>query len=596
MKKRLLYLLSAVIALTLTFSACGGDDVKSVPASGVSLSETSLTLTIGQTKTLTATVLPENAANKAVDWQSSDTTVASVSANGAVTALKAGAAAISVITQEGNHTARCALTVPALSVTGVSLDKTALELFVGGMYTLLETIAPANATDKAVSWSSDNPAIANVSNDGVVMAFAPGMAMVSLRTQDGGYTASCAVSVSPAPIVPVKSIRLNKTTVTFAVGSIDTLIATVSPGHATNMAVSWSSSNSEIISVSNGTIRALAEGEETITVVSLADPEIKATCQVTSKPFLDPTATVYVLAGSGVWVNGVTQSLSNSGGYSVTDMAVAKNGDVYVTGYTDNTWPPTPRLWRNGQTQTLSTPNGGRAFAVFAAENALASDGVYVGGEEGSSAYPGQGGPRVWKDGQILYRLPSPALQRAAVQSIYVSGDDVYSAGFDLNAAWMVMATVWKNDQILYRLTDGAAYGGNAYSIVAHNGDVYTAGAAPVLGLPVVITRAVVWKNDAPTYLTDGRFEAVANDVFVTADGHVYVAGYESNEEGNAIATIWKDGEVYMRLNDGDESASANSVFVLDDEVYAAGSGSIWRNNLRLRLGGNTRSIYVRRN
>jgi len=164
MKKQLLLLLSAVIALTLAFSACGGDDEKSVPASGVSLSETSLTLQVGQTKTLTATVQPENAANKAVDWLSSDTAVASVNANGAVTALKAGTATISVSTQEGNHTARCALTVPAVSVTGVSLDKTAIELFVGGMYTLLETIAPANATDKAVSWSSDNPAIVNVSN------------------------------------------------------------------------------------------------------------------------------------------------------------------------------------------------------------------------------------------------------------------------------------------------------------------------------------------------------------------------------------------------------------------------------------------------
>ncbi|MDR1841496.1 MAG: Ig-like domain-containing protein [Holophagales bacterium] len=619
MKKQLLLLLSAVIALTLAFSACGGDDgVKSVPASGVSLSETSLTLQVGLTKTLTATVQPENAASKAVDWLSSDTIVASVNASGVVTALKAGTATISVSTREGNHTARCALTVPAVSVTGVSLDKTAIELFVGGMYTLLETIAPANATDKAVSWSSDNPAIVNVSNDGVVIAFAPGRATVSLRTRDGGYTASCAVSVSSVPIVPVTAISLNKTELSLAVGASDILIATVSPGHATNMAVSWHSSNTDAITVSDdGAVRAIAEGEATVTVASVSNPDIKRECFITAKPFFDPGVTVYVAGNYGgptIWVNGEAQRLDSQwgGGVSVASVAVARDGSVYAAGSTDNTWPPTPLLWKDRQPQTLNSPNGGRAFSVFVAENGLASDGVYVAGHEGTSG----AAARVWKDGQILYSLPSNTVN-AHANSVYVSGGDIYAVGFDLNNNWMVVATAWKNGQLLYQLTNGIQYGGNAYSVVAHNGIVYIAGADPLPNSPLIIPRATIWKDGAPTHLTDGSFEAEANSVFVTDEGDVYVAGYESNVNSISVATVWKNGELLYRLTDGQYGAQAESVFVIDGEVYVAGYDSVdtnegdeegnfiavmWRNGLRLTLNdGSTTSaratsVFVRRN
>ncbi len=99
-----------------------------VAVTGVKLNKTSISKVVGQTEQLTATVLPENATNKAVTWKSSNTAVATVDANGKVTAKKVGTAKVTVTTKDGNKTATCSVTVTAkeVKVTGVKLDKTAI--------------------------------------------------------------------------------------------------------------------------------------------------------------------------------------------------------------------------------------------------------------------------------------------------------------------------------------------------------------------------------------------------------------------------------------------------------------------------------------
>jgi len=91
-----------------------------------------------------------------------------------------------------------------VGVTGVSLDKTALTLTAGGSETLTATVAPANATNKAVSWSSSNAGVATVSN-GTVTAVSAGTATITVTTVDGGKTASCAVTVNAAPVTSTSS-------------------------------------------------------------------------------------------------------------------------------------------------------------------------------------------------------------------------------------------------------------------------------------------------------------------------------------------------------------------------------------------------------
>ena len=163
---------------------------------GVSLNKTSTELTVGQSETLTATITPDNATNKNVTWSSDNQNVATVDANGNVTAVGAGTAQITVTTADGSFTDTCQVTVNGVTVpvTGVSLDKTELTLTEGGSETLVATITPDNAANKTVTWTSSNPSVATV-NNGEVTAVSAGEATITVTTADGGFTAECTVTV-----------------------------------------------------------------------------------------------------------------------------------------------------------------------------------------------------------------------------------------------------------------------------------------------------------------------------------------------------------------------------------------------------------------
>jgi uncharacterized protein YjdB len=164
-----------------------------VSVESVTLDQTAFTLELGDSEILTATVAPENAANKAVTWDSDNDEVATV-ADGYVTAVGKGTANITVTTTDGGKTATCVVTVTALDVTSVALNKTALALHVTDTETLTAIITPDDATNPAVTWSSDKEAVATVV-DGVVTAIAAGTATITVTSTDGGKTATCTVTV-----------------------------------------------------------------------------------------------------------------------------------------------------------------------------------------------------------------------------------------------------------------------------------------------------------------------------------------------------------------------------------------------------------------
>ena len=169
-----------------------------VPVTSVSLDKTSLGLTEGDTETLTATVEPSDATNKNVTWSTSDASIATVT-DGVVTAVAPGTATITVTTEDGNKAATCAVTVTAATVpvTGVTLNKTSTSLYVGDTETLTPTITPDNATNKNVTWSSDDTSVATVDASGLVTAVARGTAVITATAADGsGASASCTVTVS----------------------------------------------------------------------------------------------------------------------------------------------------------------------------------------------------------------------------------------------------------------------------------------------------------------------------------------------------------------------------------------------------------------
>ena len=173
-------------------------------------------------------------------------------------------------------------TATDVSVTNVTVAPTTLALQVGQNETLIPTVVPSNATNKAVTWSSSSTSIATVSN-GVVTAHAAGSATITVTTIDGSKKATCAVTVTAAPptTIAVTGISLNKATTTIVAGNTETLTATVSPANATNKSVNWSNSNPAVATVSGGVVTAISAGATTITVASVSDPTKMATCNVT---------------------------------------------------------------------------------------------------------------------------------------------------------------------------------------------------------------------------------------------------------------------------------------------------------------------------
>src|SRR5579862_4958918 len=196
-----LVLLLLLLGSPLACSSSTPSSTTTVAVTGVSLDHPTLSLaTGGAAATLTATVNPSNATNKAVTWTTSNAAVATVS-SGMVTAVGAGSATITVTTVDGAKTAGCAVAVaaPTVSVSGVSLDQSTLSLAAGvATSTLTAMVSPANATNKSVSWSTSDAAVAAVT-DGVVTPVGVGSAMITVTTVDGAKTATCAVTVAAAP-------------------------------------------------------------------------------------------------------------------------------------------------------------------------------------------------------------------------------------------------------------------------------------------------------------------------------------------------------------------------------------------------------------
>lgn len=177
-----------------------------VKVTGVTLSRSSLIMEPGQAETLTVTVSPTDAPDKSITWASSKNAVARVNGNGLVTAVAAGTADITATTTDGSYTATCRVTVKAdgVKVTGVTVSRTSLTMEPGQAETLTATVSPTAAANSAVTWSSNNPAVASVTSGGRVTALAAGAAEITAKTDDGGFTAVCRVLVKgedkPAPV------------------------------------------------------------------------------------------------------------------------------------------------------------------------------------------------------------------------------------------------------------------------------------------------------------------------------------------------------------------------------------------------------------
>lgn len=330
------------------------DAAQFVDTQGISLSSSALSFAaLNQTRSLTATVTPSNATNKAITWTSSNTNVATVS-NGIVRSVGNGAAIITARTANGK-TAVCAITVDAsVHATGLSLNATGFSLTAQGeTRQLVATVSPVNATNKAVSWSTSNGSVASVTQSGLVKAVGNGTATITARTANG-LTATARVTVS-IPVAPA-SVKINQGAFTLTKkGSHKKLTVTVSPSNAAHKAVTWSTSNPKVAKVdSAGKVTPVKNGTAYITAKTSngKTAKVKVTVKITypssikiaTKPFTltkkGATKTVKAtVSPSSATDKTITWSSSNSKVATVSSggkVTAVKNGAASIRAKTAN--------------------------------------------------------------------------------------------------------------------------------------------------------------------------------------------------------------------------------------------------------------------
>ncbi len=426
------------------FVKTDGTEPATVAVTGVSLDKTSLEINEGATGTLTATIAPADATNKAVTWSSSDTSIATVS-NGTVTGVKAGSATITVTTVDGGKTATCAVTVKEtepgevvryVETTGfedgkeyiIAVDKDSSSAYVvknvggtesGNTGSVELTVIPASGPDQAyietndalVPWTytSSNQYLANssrflsyesgtylprASGNGRAITYTNGNLRIgssryltcdngTFNTGTTGATVRLFVKTDgtePAPVA-VTGVSLDKSSLEINEGATGTLVVTIAPADATNKAVTWTSSDTAIATVSNGIVTGIKAGSATITVTTV-DGGKTATCAVTVKEAEPGEVARYV----------ETTSFVLNGEYVIG--AVKDDGSVYAIQKNGSS-----ALVKSMEISVSTNDNDGKSYVVTSEATAVwkygsdsflhnGSDCLFPTSSNGVTAYP----------------------------------------------------------------------------------------------------------------------------------------------------------------------------------------------------------------
>lgn len=187
---------------TTVCAVCGAEMEKAVPrlipVTGIVLDKESITLHKGETQELKAAVEPADATDQKVIWYCEDYDVATVTSLGVVEGVGNGTTKVTAKSAygDGAFSRSCQVTVTT-PVSGISLDKTSISLLKGESQTLKATVQPGDASDQTVIWQTEDVSVATVTSSGVVKGVGKGTTKVTARTQDGGFTSDCLVTVTP---------------------------------------------------------------------------------------------------------------------------------------------------------------------------------------------------------------------------------------------------------------------------------------------------------------------------------------------------------------------------------------------------------------
>ncbi|MBU3158245.1 Ig-like domain-containing protein [Clostridium frigoris] len=232
----------------------------------ITLSQNSVKFALGDAPvTISAKIMPDNLSIKGITWTSSNYGIVNVDSNGRITPISGGSA---IITATSNYDktkkATCSVIVNApitdtkVHATGITLKPKQLDLRDRTPYTLIPTINPTNAVNKAVIWSSSNEAVATVSDKGVVTPISTGITLILATTVDRGNMDGCVVNVTKQD---VKGMTLINNYATLKIKSTLTLKPEIFPKKATNQTIIWSSGDDDVAKVSDtGIVTAITSG------------------------------------------------------------------------------------------------------------------------------------------------------------------------------------------------------------------------------------------------------------------------------------------------------------------------------------------------
>lgn len=251
------------------------------PVTQVTLDYNEHTMKIGDTFRLTGVVTPDDATNKTLIWKSSDETVAKVDATGNITAVGSGSATIICQSEDSGVYDYCNVSVYQ-PVTGITINTHEMTVRKGTIFWLNATVAPDDAWNKTVVWSSSDTSIATVDQTGMVTAVAPGECVITATSADSAVVDRCTVVVTE----PVDGISLNITEETIYTGEKIVIIPTVTPIDADNKSVTYVSSDPSVAVVDENGIVTGVSGGSAIILVTTVERGLVASCKITVYEFV----------------------------------------------------------------------------------------------------------------------------------------------------------------------------------------------------------------------------------------------------------------------------------------------------------------------